>query len=210
MAARLWIFGEGNNELGSHDGYGRRHRGVIEALLQRACSTGWTCAEKREWTSIRKYRAGGARGRGSAHDDYGNVLGLVFASYEAGCEAVAFSRDFDGDSGREDAVTAALRWIATESGWMVDVIGGVAKPAVEGWILALRGVRDTDAMSRSRTLELLGSFAIDPKSTAHYVDAVDAATLGPPPTFGLDPGTESLQSWLATAHRVLTRIVHGI
>ena len=210
MAVRLWIIGEGNNELGLHDGYEGRSQGVIEALLQKVCATGWTCVQKMQWHAIRRYRAGGARGPGSDHADYWNVLSLVLAAYEDGCEVVAFSRDTDSDLHRESAVVAALRWIDKESGWVIDVIGGVAKPALEGWILALRGARDTDLMSRRQTVEVLATVQIDVKSTTQYLEVVDAATLGDPETFGLAPGTESLQAWLTTAHRVLRRLVHGI
>jgi hypothetical protein len=209
MAVRLWIVGEGINELGRHDGHGGRGRGVIEALLQKMCATGWTCVQKVQWNAIRRYRAGGARGRGSDHADYWNVLSLVLAAYEAGCEVVAFSRDVDSDPHREPAVMAALGWVAKESGWVIDVVGGVARPAVEGWILALRGTRDTDSMSRQRTLDGLAAMAIDAKSTTQYLEVIDAAILEAPATFGLPPGTESLQVWLSSAHGVLTRLVHG-
>jgi hypothetical protein len=103
----------------------------------------------------------------------------------------------------------ALAWIRSESGWLIDVIGGVAKPAMEGWILALRAVPRTDEMSRPRALAHLAEHGIGAKSTSDYVDAVEQAEIGEPPNFGLPPGAESLRTWLATAHEVLTRLVHG-
>src|SRR3954469_1078235 len=130
MPVRIWIVGEGNNELGCHDGYGGRTTGVLEALLQKVCATGWVCSDKTVWPGARRYRAGAARGRGSDHADYWDVLGLVLAAYEDGCEAVAFARDVDSEPYREMAVTAAMRWIANDSGWLIDVVGGAAKPAV--------------------------------------------------------------------------------
>jgi hypothetical protein len=70
----------------------------------------------------------------------------------------------------------ALTWIRAQSDWSIDVIGGVAKPAIEGWILALRGVPGTDDMSRSRVATHLAEQAIDLKSTDHHVGVVDEAS----------------------------------
>jgi hypothetical protein len=209
MPARVWIVGEGNNELGAGDGYGGRNRGVLEALLARVCDGGWECAGKQQWHAIQKFRAGGARLGASNHGDYLNVLGLVLEAYENAADAVAFTRDVDSDPDREDAVTAALAWIGNDSNWLIDVIGGVAKPAIEGWILALRAVPGTDEMSRSRARTYLAEHGIDAKSNADYVDVVERAALGKPHHFGLPAGAESLRVWLAIAYEVLTRLVHG-
>lgn len=209
MPARIWIVGEGNNELGRDDGSGTRGRGVLEALISRVCETGWECSGKLPWQAIQKFRAGGARLAAASHGDYLDVLGLVLAAHEDAADAVAFSRDVDSDPDREDAVVKALAWIRDASDWSIDVIGGVAKPAIEGWILALRAVHGADAMSRSRAATHLAEQAIDLKSTDHYVGVVDEVALGASPHFGLPPGSESLRAWLAMAHEVLNRLVHG-
>jgi hypothetical protein len=201
--------GEGNNELGASDGYGGRHRGVLEALLTRVCGSGWECAGKQQWHAIQKFQAGGARLGAHSHGDYLHVLGLVLRAHDDAADAVAFTRDVDSDLDREDAVTAALAWIRDKSEWPLAVIGGVAKPAIEGWILALRAVAGTDEMSRARTTAHLAEHGIEAKSTADYVDIVEQAELGDPPHFGLPSGAESLRVWLFTAHEVLTRLVHG-
>jgi hypothetical protein len=209
MAAKVWIVGEGNNELGPADGYGKRHRGVLEALLTRVGEDGWECAGKLPWQAIQKFRAGGARLGSPSHGDYLNVLGLVMTAYEDAADAVAFSRDVDSDPDREEAVATAVAWIRNESGWFIEVVGGVAKPAIEGWILALRAVPGTDAMSRARAEEHLARQEIDLKSTDHYVEVIEQAALGEAPHFGLPSGAESLRAWLATAQEVLERLVHG-
>jgi hypothetical protein len=209
MPARVWIVGDGNNELGGGDGRGGRERGVLEALLARVCDGGWECAGKQQWHAIQKFRAGGARLGAANHGDYLNVLGLVLEAHEAAADAVAFTRDVDSDPDREEAVTAALAWIRNETSWPIDVIGGVAKPAIEGWIPALRAIPRTDDMSRTRTLEHLADHGIGAKSTDDYVGVVEQAELREPPHFGLPAGAESLRAWLAIAHEVLTRLVHG-
>jgi hypothetical protein len=175
VSAKVWVVGEGNNELGVGDGYGNRARGVIETLLRRACADGWECTGKLPWRSIQKFRAGGARLAGPSHGDYFNVLGLVLTAYEQVADAVAFSRDVDSDPDREEAVAAALAWIRNESEWFIGVIGGVAKPSLEGWVLALQGIAGTDAMSRSRAQERLRTSTIEPKSTEDYIAIVEQA-----------------------------------
>ena len=209
MPAKVLVVGEGNNELGVGDGYGNRARGVVEALLLRVCPEGWECSGKLPWRSIQKFRAGGARLADPGHGDYSNVLGLVLAAQEAAADAVAFSRDVDSDPDREEAIAAALAWIHDESEWFVAVVGGVAKPALEGWMLALQGIAGTDAMSRSRAQERLHTSTIKPKSTEDYIAIVEQAELGAAPHFGLPSGGESLRQWLASAHEVLNRVVHG-
>lgn len=210
MPARIWVVGEGNNELGAGDGTSKRGRGVIEALLARVCEGGWECAGKLPWRSIQKFRAGGARSAGPNHGDYFNVLGLVLVAREDAADAVAFSRDVDSDPDREEAIDMALAWIRNESDWQIRVIGGVAKPSIEGWILALHGISDTDAMSRSRAKEQLLALEIEIRSTDDYVDVVEQAVLGESPHFALPWGAESLRSWLALAHDVLNHIVRGV
>ena len=209
MPARVWIVGEGKNELGGDDGYGKRRRGVLEVLLARVCPGGWECSGKLPWNAIQKFRAGGARLAGPNHGDYLNVLGLVLAAYEDAADAVAFSRDVDSDPDREEALAAALAWIRNESDWLIAVIGGVAKPAIEGWILALCAIPGTDAMSRSRVEAHLAVQQIAFKSTDDYVDIAEQVELGEPPHFGLPSGAESLRAWLATAREVLNHVVHG-
>ena len=209
MPVKVWIVGEGNNELGGGDGHGGRQRGVLEALLVRVCDGGWYCAGKQQWHAVQKFRAGGARLGAANHGDYLTVLGLVLEAYEHAAEVAAFTRDVDSDPEREDAVVAALAWIRDESGWLIDVIGGVAKPAIEGWILALRAVPRSDDLSRLRALAHLAEHGITAKSTDDYVGVVEQAGPREPPRFGLPTGAESLRAWLAIAHEVLARLVHG-
>jgi hypothetical protein len=210
MLARIWVVGEGNNELGVGDGTGKRSRGVLEVLLVRVCEHGWECAGKLPWQYIQKFRAGGARLAGPSHGDYFNVLGLALHAYEDAADAVVFSRDADSDPDREEAVEMAVTWIRNESGWLIGVVGGVAKPSIEGWILALQSVPGTDEMSRFRAKEQLRGLEVLLKSTDDYVGIVEQARLGDSPHFGLPSGAESLRAWLAMAHDVLNHIVRGV
>lgn len=172
VAVKVWLGGEGPCEIGTR-GDGGDQPGVLEALLLRLEPAGWIVGGAERWQYIRKYRAGSALRAGRNHEDIHNVVGLALMAWEAACEVVAFARDTDAD--RERA-TAIEQGIAAAAGLfpMLVVVGGVARPAIEGWILALLGVRDTDGMSRQRTLDELAARDIDEKSPAAYVCVVEA------------------------------------
>ena len=155
------------------------------------------------WQHIRKFRVGAVLRGGTSHQDLRNVCGLALVAWEAGCEVMAFVRDVDADDRRTDAIDAGMATAAELFPQLV-MIGGVAKPALEGWILALRGVRDTDAMSRKRTLEKLRELAIAEKQVEAYVEVIEAADLD-----ALPPGSDSLRDWLAIARVRLGAAVHG-
>ena len=205
MDVKVWLGGEGPNELGDRDYPGGERPGVVEALLRRMRERGWVVDGATRWRDIRKYRVGAGI---SGHADGRNVLGLVFTAYEAGCEVVAFVRDRDADKEREEAIIAAIQQAVT-FGWKIAIVGRVARPCLEGWIAALLGQRDTDEMSRERADRALESADIDAKATAAYVRIVEEAVLGASPGFGLPVGTESLRAWLDTANRLLNEAVSG-
>jgi hypothetical protein len=203
LAIRVWLGGEGTSELGGRID-GRDRAGVIEALLLRLEPIGWVVGGARLWKHIRKYRVGSALRGDSSHGDVQNVCGLALEASEAGCEVMAFVRDTDAEGDRRATAIALGIEAATQKFPMVVVIGGVARPAIEGWILALRGLRDTDAMSRDRTIEQLKALKIDVKTPEAYVEIVETADLG-----AIPPGCESLTDWLAIAQNRLGEAVHG-
>jgi hypothetical protein len=198
LEIKVWLGGEGNCELGSGTA-----PGAVEALLRTVEATGWRVDGATQWRRIRKFRVGRA-GRDDNHEDIHNVCGLALTAWEAGCEVLAFIRDVDADERRAGAIAEGIA-VARERHADVRVIGGcVARPALDAWILALAGARDTDAMSRTRALEELRSRDIDAKSHAAYVEVIERADLT-----GLPAGCESLHAWLATARAELTSAVHG-
>ncbi len=201
VPVKVWLGGEGRNELGGRGDVPPTERcGVIEALLRRVESDGWRVFGCTRWDQIVKYRAGvgGAEER--------NVLGLILRAAEERVEAVAFARDVDSDPDRAKKIEAAIEKAASiiKPPVPIVIIGGPAKPALEGWVLALHGVRDTDDMSRPRTRDLLVERGIEPKKTDGYVEVIDKADLG-----ALPPGCESLRRWLDRAKQ-LTVLVHGV
>jgi hypothetical protein len=203
---KVFLGGEGNNDIGT-----RWYRpmsdqpGVVEVLLRKVRPTGWHIAGARSWQSIRKYRAGGALGK-THHADAQNVLGLVLHAYEDACEMLAFVRDHDGDDLREQEIRRILDGIAgfgfaNEYRYELAIVGGVARPKLEGWILCLRGVSGTDDMSRVRVDRELAAAAVELKSTQHYVAIAESCVL---PT-----GDGSLPTWLARTDATFRRLIDG-
>jgi hypothetical protein len=207
VAVKVWLGGEGPSELGDRD-HGGTRVGALEALLLRIEPTGWRVAGAVRWRSIRKYRAGVARAD-VAHGDVRNVMGLVLQAYEAGCEVVAFCRDVDADAGRAQAIREGIEqaeaiFAPPTFRAAPAIIGGVAKPALEGWILALRGRRDTDELSRSKANAELDALGLGGKHAEAYVEIIEQADLAK-----LPPGCPSLADWIERAQRVLQHAVRG-
>ncbi len=87
---------------------------------------------------------------------------------------------------------------------LLEIIGGIARPALEGWLLALLGERDTDEMSRARANQRLAERDTSLKSSAAYVAVIEEASLE-----SLPPGCDSLRDWLEVARAGLSRVIHG-
>jgi hypothetical protein len=202
VAVKVWLGGEGPSELGTRAD-GGEEPGMLEALLLRLEPTGWIVAGAQRWKYIKKYRAGHAARGGDNHEDLHNVRGLALAAWEAGCEVLAFTRDVDADARRAAAVARGIEQ-ARELFQMLVILGGVARPAIEGWVLALLGIRDSDALSRARAIELLRDGAIAEKKASGYVEVVNAADLDRLPV-----GCSSLADWLTTARTHLGRVLRG-
>jgi hypothetical protein len=196
-AVKVFLAGEGANELGSRAGdpayQSDKRPGVLCVLLSRIQATGWIVDRARDWKSIRKYRACGA-----GHDDTRNVLGVALDAKEARCDVLAFSRDLDRDPARREAIEEGIRLVPSAFPAAPDVIGGVAVPALEGWILALLGERATEEMSPKRAQDALAAKGVARKDGAAMTRAAEAADLDRIPH-----DATSLHEWLARARAVL-------
>jgi hypothetical protein len=203
MDVRVWIGGEGPSEIGDRDRPGGLRAGAIEALLLRLEPTGWSVAGATLWSRIRKYTVGTARGRQN-HGDIHSIAGLVNEAYEAGCEVVAFSRDVDAEV---DVRSSAIRrGIADAQALfpLVAIIGGPAIPALEGWILALLDVRDSETMSREAANRKLAQLGTSLKRAEDYVAVIEHGHLEP-----LPPGSTALDTWVKRAKAVLAHAIRG-
>jgi hypothetical protein len=197
---KVFLSGEGSNELGSR--YGHRsfqsdeRPGVLSALLSRVQASGWEIGGAREWRSIRKYKV-----RGSTHQDTLNVLGAALDAKEEGCDVLAFSRDADKDPGRREAVDQGIARASEAIPGAPPIIGGVAVPTLEGWILALLEVRATETLTPKRAEQTLSEKGVASKDGHAMVQVVENADLGKIP-----PDAASLRTWLGRAE-VLPRLV---
>lgn len=194
---RVFLAGEGPNELGGHADHPSYRDttkvGVLEALLRRVEPAGWEVAGAVRWKSIRKFRVGAA-----AHADTHNVMGAVNDAREAGCQVLAFTRDMDNDTSRPVAVAEGIARAAIAMPG-VGIVGGCARPTLEGWLLALGGKSGTEKMSPTKASAELVKAGVPSKVGADMVAVVEKAKLELVP-----PDAESLLRWLVRARSTLS------
>jgi len=194
--ARVFLGGEGQNELGSRCGHPAHQSddspGVIAALLARTRPHGWTVIGACKWCDIRKLRA-----RGPTPRDEQNVLGLTFEAARARADVLAFTRDADGDSERprviEKAVASAQLQFST-----VAIVGAAAVPVLEGWILALLGESGTEALGKAAAQRRLAETHVEEKNTRAMVEVVANADMQRIPKDAV-----GLHGWLARVKEAL-------
>jgi hypothetical protein len=199
VTALVFLGGEGPNELGSrarHPSYNDDQPGVIEALLRRVQEQGWAVSGAVTWSRIRKFQA-----RGPTPREERNVLGFVLEAKRAGAHIAAFLRDADDDAERLAVIKAAITR-ARELYPDVDVIGGVAVPVLEAWLLALSGEAKTERLGKAAAQSRLAARGVPEKSTAAMVQIVRDARIDSIPV-----DAAGLRTWLKTAEEVLR--THG-
>jgi hypothetical protein len=194
---RVFLGGEGACELGSRAGDAAYHSddrpGVLDTLLRRVQPEGWSIVGARKWSKIRKYRAGD---RASAEER--NVRGLVLDAVEAKANVLAFSRDADDDTSRAPRVHAGIAW--TKSKYpQLGIVGEMAIPTLEGWVLAMRGVAKTEQLRKAQAETRLAEEGISRKSTEGMVQVARDCDLETLPEDAL-----SLRSWLGAARESLS------
>ena len=196
---RVFLGGEGRNELGGragHSVYPSEEPGVIETLLRGCQPDGWQVCGSTPWCKITKFAAKGPTPR-----EERNVLGLVLMAKRAQSHVVAFVRDADTDKDRPIVIDAAIRK-ADETFPGIDVIGGTAVPVLEAWVLAMRGERGTEAMSKvdaKRRLDEVGA-----ADTAAMVEAARRVVVDK-----ISQDARGLRRWLLKASDALPRRVNA-
>jgi hypothetical protein len=197
---RVFVGGEGASELG---GWAREaayrgdspEPGVLESLARKVADGDWVVVDAVCWKNIRKYQVGRAD-----HNDVDNVLGVVLAAEEAGCEVVIFSRDDDGDPNTARAIVEGIAR-AVEA-FDVDIVGAACRPCVEGWVLAIGGRPGTERLTSSRAKSDARADGLG--VTADYVAAIEAADIGPAPRYPrIAADAETLRAFLEQAVSML-------
>jgi hypothetical protein len=152
---RVFLGGEGVDELGrfAHapayavDSSGKREvekgPGIIEALAERLKGQPLEFVGGLAWHRIRKRK--GMRGVTAA--EARNVVGLALDAKDAGCDAVVFVRDQDGQGRRAADVEEGIH-AARERCPDLRIIGGMAVEEIEAWLLAMLGERNSESHRR--------------------------------------------------------------
>ncbi len=199
---KIFLAGEGKNELGGRIGPAAFHkpekRGVLEALLQNIRANGWNIGGAREWKSFRHYKV-----KGVVDAETRAVMRAALDAREANCQVLVFCRDRDKDEGRHDAIEKGIQRVVSDGNSSLDVIGGLAIPTLEGWILALLAHSQTDLLSPTRAAQNLVAAGVPAKDTDAMVRVVDDANLATLPM-----EAESLRRWLDRAREAMARHVH--
>lgn len=186
VALPIFLAGEGRSEMGSFAGHpsywDEADAGVLPALLVKVKPTGWRIRGARTWRSIRKLRVIPR----AEHEDTRNVQAVALDARESGCAVLVFSRDEDRDPMRSKAVEEGIR--LAKSDGSLSIVGGVARPALEGWVLALEGQVGTEELSAQ------AAKAAAAGNARSFVDRVEGADLG-----RVSQDAESLKRWLERA-----------
>ena len=194
----VFLGGEGRNELGSRSGHPVYQTdlepGVIETLLRRLQKTGWKVVGARNWSQIRKLRA-----HGPAPNEQRNVAALLLDAKEAGAQILAFVRDSDGDQRRRRDIESAISVHESQPS-NLDVVGGVAEPVLESWLLALQGASGLEQLSKvavQRRFSEKNGFLKDTAQTARIAESGDLSHVP------LD--APSLLMWLDKARKIFSQ-----
>lgn len=191
------LCGEGRNELGSRHGHASfqsdDHPGVLEALLRRVKEHGWRIVGARNWQHISKLRA-----RGPSDDEAEWIARLILEAEEHGASILAYTRDSDDEADSRIEQHRRGRERGAEIAPDVRVIGGLPKPSLEGWVLAMHGVPRTEEMTRARATEL-AKLGFREKDTAAFVAVVEKRA----DLFKVD--ADALRAWCEDARAHLDR-----
>lgn len=195
---KVFLAGEGPNDLG---GWQKEpmyrdevpYPGILEMLLRKTKPEGWMVVDAIKWQYIRKYRFGENK-----NADKHNVEVACLKAKEKGCDVIAFSRDSDGDEDREVNVQKGIESASTLLSDKLGIIGGCAVPCIEGWVLAILGIRHTESLSRTRIEAQIIDSGIEPKNTAAMVEKIEQYGLANVPDDAC-----SLKTWLKSAQENL-------
>lgn len=201
MTVRVYLGGEGKNDLGSwslEPPYRSPNtRGVIEALLRAVHPHGWSVVGATPWKSIRKLQAGK---HGSA--EVRNVKALALDAQESRAHVLAFVRDADDDQRRVSDIEAGIAQAAISAPEMA-IVGEVAVPVLEAWLLAIDGVNSTEQLRKAQAKKALVARGVG-ESTEAMVQWIDRCG-----TAKIAKDATRLLGWLTCAERELGARVDG-
>ncbi len=193
---RVFLVGEGPNELG---GWAKEPQyvdpdevGVLQALLEGVAPGAFEVVAARPWSAGgRSFRRGGA-----TTAEARRVAAWFLDAQEKHCDLLVYVRDEDGDSTRAESHAQGRAKGAADHP-TVDVVGGLAIQAIEGWLLALRGEPKSERVKARAGKKRVQDAGLT--CTADMVECVRGADLD-----RLPPDAHSLRAWLDQARAVFT------
>lgn len=197
MTRRVLLAGEGKSELGgfaAHTSFRAETPlpGVLVALLRQVAPNGFELGYAVQWKDLTIYRA-----RGRLAKDELNTRALWLLARENQCDLIVFSRDRDADLDREAAIGRGMAWLREKTeGTGLSVVGGIAIECIEAWVLAVTGLRGTEALGRVRPKKMVGERGLD--SATRMADFVEMAGV-----LDVPDDAASLQRWLGQARIAL-------
>jgi hypothetical protein len=195
MNRRVFLVGEGSNDVGSYSGSAAYHdpnqAGVVGALLGKIREAGWEIAGGCAWKSLRSLRA-----RGTSRGDEGNVAAAALRATDYRADVLVFVRDTDGDKERVSALERGIE--SASKSFSVEVVGGIADPMVEAWVLALLGEPNTEGARKGEIQKRAAEAGLGDKDSAAICKCVTDADLSRVPT-----DATRLRTWLSSAQQAL-------
>jgi hypothetical protein len=201
----VYLGGEGATELGDW-AKERPYRprpgepsapGVIEGLLRKALpELGWSVKDGDCWEI--DPQVSGSRPSSEARARRGaeaqTILRLALRATEAGCDALVFARDRDGDEPRKGDIERGITEARLSFPGLA-IVGGLAIEMLEAWILALIGERQSETRRhpKARLAEVHAC-----SGREQMLAVVDRAKLDAIPSDAL-----SLTNWLTLAKKEL-------
>ncbi len=185
---RVFLVGEGPNELG---GWAKEPQyvdpdevGVLQALLEGVAPGAFEVVAARPWSAGgRSFRRGGA-----TTAEARRVAAWFLDAQEKHCDLLVYVRAESHAQGRAKGAADHPT---------VDVVGGLAIQAIEGWLLALRGEPKSERVKARAGKKRVQDAGLT--CTADMVECVRGADLD-----RLPPDAHSLRAWLDQARAVFT------
>jgi hypothetical protein len=112
---------------------------------------------------------------------------------------LAFVRDGDDQSSRVQDIDAAIGAHEAKED-APDIVGGVAVPVLEGWLLSLQGEPGAERLGKAAALRRFQDRFGFLKETARIVELAERADQSQIPS-----DATSLNAWLERARRVFTK-----
>jgi hypothetical protein len=195
MNRRVFLVGEGSNDVGSYSGsaayHDPNHAGVVGALLRKLREAGWEIVGGCAWKNLRSLRA-----HGSSRGDEGNVAAAALRATDYAADVLLFVRDTDGDKQRLSALERGIE--SACSRFAIEVVGGIADPMLEAWVLALRGELNTEGARKGEIQKRAADAGLGDKDGAAMCQWIASADLS-----GVPADATRLRNWLSSAERAL-------